>query len=154
MFRELGSGMIAGAVGTTALDAATYVDMALRGRPASSTPQQTVDALAERFRRPVPGEGKTRDNRRAGLGAVSGIATGVAVGAAFGALRGLGVRLPVPVGAVLIGAAAMAATDLGMALLGVTDPRTWPVSSWLADAVPHLAYGAVTAVALRALSPS
>ena len=38
----------------------------------------------------------------------------------------------------------MAATDLGMWQLGVTDPRTWDSRSWLSDALPHLAFGAVT----------
>ena len=40
--RELGTrllaGIAAGAAGTTALNATTYLDMALRGRPASRTP--------------------------------------------------------------------------------------------------------------------
>ena len=41
-------GAIAGAVGTLALDASTYADMALRGRPPSEVPAKTVDALAAR----------------------------------------------------------------------------------------------------------
>jgi hypothetical protein len=40
-----------------------------------------------------------------------------------------------------------------MTLLGVADPRTWPLSSWAADVVPHLAYGAVTASVLEWLDP-
>ncbi len=36
VFRRLLLGAAAGAAGTTALDAVTYLDMALRGRPASS----------------------------------------------------------------------------------------------------------------------
>jgi hypothetical protein len=38
----------------------------------------------------------------------------------------------------------MAATDVGMYRLGVTDPKTWDASSWLSDAIPHLAYGVAT----------
>jgi hypothetical protein len=38
-----------------------------------------------------------------------------------------------------------------MTALGVTDPRTWPVSSWVTDIVPHLAYTAVTLAALDLL---
>ena len=34
-----------------------------------------------------------------------------------------------------------------MAALGVSDPRTWRPADWLSDLVPHLAYGAVTALA-------
>jgi hypothetical protein len=37
----------------------------------------------------------------------------------------------------------MAATGVPVAALGVSDPRTWSREDWIADAVPHLAYGAV-----------
>ena len=39
-------GAAAGAAGSTALNAVTYLDMAGRGRGSSSTPEQTVQALA------------------------------------------------------------------------------------------------------------
>jgi uncharacterized membrane protein len=42
----------------------------------------------------------------------------------------------------------MLATDLTIAVLGVSDPRTWDAASWLSDAVPHLAFGAVVYAAL------
>ena len=41
-----------------------------------------------------------------------------------------------------------------MTVLGVTDPRTWPASSWVADIVLHLAYGAVTSAVLDRLDPA
>jgi hypothetical protein len=41
-------GAMAGLAGTTALNAATYVDMVWRGRPASSTPEQVIEELAKR----------------------------------------------------------------------------------------------------------
>jgi hypothetical protein len=151
MLRELLSGAAAGAAGTTALNAATYADMAWRGRPRSSAPEQTVDAIADRFGRPIPGTGEARDNRRSGLGALSGIVTGVGIGAVVGVLRAAGLRLPVIPGAMLVGAAAMAATDSSMAALGVSDPRKWSTSDWLSDALPHLAYGAVTCATLNAM---
>ncbi len=66
-------GAAAGAAGATALNALTYVDMAVRGRPASSTPETTVERL--------------------------------------------------------------------------------PATSWVADLVPHLAYGAVTVAVLERLDP-
>src|SRR6266536_4517209 len=68
MFRALWKGALAGAAGTTALNAATYLDMAMRARPASGTPQQAVAQLGERTGRPVTGTGEERDNRLAGLG--------------------------------------------------------------------------------------
>ncbi len=40
-----------------------------------------------------------------------------------------------------------------MIVLGVTDPRTWPASSWAADIIPHAAYGAVTALVRDRLDP-
>jgi hypothetical protein len=151
MWRQLLSGAAAGAAGTTALNATTYVDMALRGRPSSGTPEKTVETIAERAGHPVPGEGQTRGNRLTGLGALSGIATGVGIGALVGVLRAVGLRLPAPWEGLLIGAAAMAATDTSMARLGVSDPRSWSAADWLSDAVPHLAYGAVTSATLRTL---
>jgi hypothetical protein len=78
------SGAAAGAAGSTALNAATYLDMIVRGRPASSTPEQTVEAVEDRTPGSIPGEGEDRGNR---VGALSGIVTGIAVGAVFGVLR-------------------------------------------------------------------
>jgi hypothetical protein len=37
-------GAAAGAAGTTALNTVTYLDMAVRGRPTSSTPEDIVEA--------------------------------------------------------------------------------------------------------------
>jgi hypothetical protein len=146
--RALAVGAAAGAAGTTALNAVTYLDMAVRGRPTSDTPERTVERLADELGVEIPGDPDTRSNRVAGLGPLTGIAAGVGVGIAGGLLAGR-VRLPLPLAAVVLGAAAMAASDGSMAALGVTDPRTWPASSWLADLVPHLAYGAVTAAVLE-----
>lgn len=145
------SGAVAGAAGTTALNAVTYLDMAVRARPSSSTPEQVIDLIADRSGHPVPGSGETKANRLEGLGALGGIATGVAVGAAFGVLRRRGLRFGRVVGPVVIGAAAMVATDAGMARLGITDPREWDAASWLSDAVPHLAFGMTTYAALAAM---
>jgi hypothetical protein len=32
-----------------------------------------------------------------------------------------------------------------MIVLRITDPRSWGLTGWLSDVVPHVAYGAVTA---------
>ena len=137
-------GAAAGLAGTTALNAVTYMDMVVRGRPSSTTPEQVVEELANRSGRPIPGNSEERESRKQGLGALAGIATGVLVGAAAGQLYPLTRRLGPVVGSVLVGGAAMAATDLSMFRLGVSDPSSWDMSSWLSDAVPHLAFGAVT----------
>ena len=147
----LGRGLVAGAVGTTVLNAVTYLDMALRGRPASRTPEQMVDALADAVGWEVPGKGEEQDNCRNALGALSGIASGLGVGVAASAARRTGHRLPRPLGALATGAIAMAATDAPMAALGITDPRGWSGADWIGDAVPHLAYGYATHATLDAL---
>jgi hypothetical protein len=145
------AGAAAGAAGTAALNAATYLDMAVRGRASSDTPEQTVETIEDRLPVSVPGDETTRRNRIGGLGSLSGIVTGVGIGAVFGLLRRAGLRPPTPVGAVLVGLTAMTSTAVSMANLGVSDPRTWSASDWLSDAVPHLVYGTVTYATLEAL---
>lgn len=144
MMRTLVRGALAGAAGTTALNAVTYADMAVRGRPTSSAPEDTVDTLAAKAGLDVPGEGETRESRLTGLGALSGIVVGTGVGTAVAAMRAAGVRMPLWAGGALVGALAMAATDLPMARLRISDPRTWSTADWVSDAVPHLIYGLVT----------
>jgi uncharacterized membrane protein len=144
-------GLIAGAAGTTVLTAVTYLDMAVRGRPASTTPERTVDAIATAAGTKVSGRGAERDSRRTGLGALAGIANGVGLGVVSSLVRSAGVRMPFLVGAVVKGAASMAVTDVPAAVLGVSDPGTWTREDWLTDAVPHLAYGATVQAIVSAL---
>ena len=152
MLRGLLQGAAAGAAGTTALNVVTYADMALRGRPASSTPERTVDAIAGLAGVAVPGAGATREARRSALGALAGLVAGVGVGAALGAARELGWRPGVVTGGVLTGTAAIVAANGPMIALGITDPRTWSAADWVADIVPHLAYGVVTHTTLTYFS--
>ena len=144
-------GAAAGAAGTTALNAVTYVDMAVRGRPASTTPEDTVEELSQRTHVPVPGEGPARQNRVAGLGPLTGLLAGVGIGALLGVARAGGWRPGIGAATATATVGALVGTNGPMTALGVTDPRTWPLSSWVADVVPHLAYGAVTAVLLDRL---
>jgi uncharacterized membrane protein len=149
-WRGLLRGAAAGAAGSTALNAVTYLDMAVRGRPASDAPEQVVRRLAGKAGVELPGGRRERANRLAALGPVAGIATGVGVGALAGVLRSAGVRLPTAVGGPLLGAAAMLASDLPLAALGVSDPRSWSAVDWVSDAVPHLVYGLTTHATLAA----
>jgi hypothetical protein len=138
MTSTIGRGVVAGAFGTLLLNAATYLDMALTGRPASSVPGDTVQRSAAKLGLHPP-----RDpHRLEAYGALGGIAVGVALGVAASVARSAGVRLPAPLGAAAIGGLAMAATDTPMAATGVTHPRTWSAADWARDVVPHLAYGA------------
>ncbi len=144
-------GAAAGAAGTTALNAVTYVDMAVRGRPASTTPEDTVEKLSQKAHVSVPGKGQTRQNRVAGLGPLTGLLAGVGIGAVLGVARAAGWRPGIGAATATATVGALVGTNGPMTVLGVTDPRTWPVSSWAADLVPHLAYGAVTAAVLARL---
>lgn len=148
----LARGAAAGAAGTTALNATTYLDMAVRGRPESDAPQQVVAALADRAGVAVPGGRRERGRRLAALGPLAGTATGVAVGGLAGVLRAAGVRLPTVIGGPVLGAVAMLASDGPLAALRISDPRRWSAADWVADVVPHLVYGLTTHATLVAAS--
>lgn len=152
MIRNVLQGAAAGAAGTTALNAVTYVDMALRGRPTSTTPEKTVEEMADEADVQIPGDDDERSNRVSGLGPLLGLASGVAVGALYGGLYAWGWRPRLATGAVFTSVAALVGTNGPMTLLGVTDPRTWPRSAVAADVVPHLAYGVVTAAVVREMN--
>jgi hypothetical protein len=148
---RLGHGLIAGAAGTMALDASTYADMLLRGRPASQLPEEAAAQLAKRAGIDLQGDDDRTEARRGGLGTLLGYATGAGVGVAAlflgeragrGGLLGRGLAL---------GAAAMAASMVPMTAQGLTDPREWGLEGWVSDAVPHAAYGLAAVAALRAL---
>ncbi|CAM03585.1 hypothetical protein A8924_4703 [Saccharopolyspora erythraea NRRL 2338] len=148
MTRRFLHGLAAGAAGTTALNAVTYLDMALRGRPASTTPEETVHRLEDIAHRPLAPEGSGTEaagNRRAGIGALLGIAAGLGSGLACAAARSALPRAPLPAMGLIAGAAANIGSVGPMTALGVTDPREWPPSSWASDIIPHLVFGAVTA---------
>lgn len=146
-------GAAAGAAGTTALNATTYLDVAVRGRPTSSTPEETVDKLAEIAHVTISGQGEERKNRLTGLGALSGIQVGVGVGALLGLLRGLGWQPRFGTSAATATAVALIGANGPMTALGITDPRTWSATDWVSDVVPHLMYGVVTAATLDGLDP-
>jgi hypothetical protein len=151
MLREMLLGTAARALGTVALNTATYADMAVRARPASSVPTEVAGRLAERTGVDL-GSDETAHNRKSGLGALSGYVVGLGVGTAYGLVRPhLGSVSRARAGAVL-GLAAMAGSDVPTAALGVTDPTARGPDSWISDLVPHLAYGFMTAVAYEAFS--
>src|SRR5215212_6790646 len=140
-------GAAAGAAGTTALNVVAYLDMAVRGRPASSTPERTVERLAESVQLRVPGYGETQANRLEGLGALTGLVAGVRVAGPLGLARASGFRA----GTLLTTLTVLVSTNGPMTVLKVTDPRTWSVVGWSSDLVPRLAYAAVVTNTLDAL---
>ena len=146
---RLPAGLVAGAAGTTALNLITYLDMTLRGRPASELPTLAAHALAGKLGVPL-GAGEAGDNRASAAGALLGMTSGLGVGAGYAALSQSRAR-PLLASAGLA-AAAMAASDGPMVALGLTDPRTWKPADWISDLLPHLAYGLAVAVTFRALT--
>jgi hypothetical protein len=145
-------GLAAGAAGTTALNTTTYVDMALRARPASNTPETTVERLSELTHVPVPGSEDERANRLSALGPLTGTLSGLAVGALYATVRALGWRPGSVVGTAATTVAVLVASNGPLAGLGVSDPRTWSTTEWVSDVVPHLAYAAVTVATYEAMA--
>ncbi|HEY8482524.1 MAG TPA: hypothetical protein VIL71_22090 [Spirillospora sp.] len=134
--------VIAGAAGTTALNVTTYLDMVLRARGASSTPEDTVQKLADEVHIDL-GEDERAQNRKQGLGALLGYGTGIGAALCYAALtRRSGASWPV--GVLALGSLALLGSNVPMTALGVTDPREWSVAGWISDIVPHLVYGAAT----------
>jgi hypothetical protein len=107
MRNRLLAGVAAGVAGTTALNIATYLDMVARGRPASSTPERSVETLSARVGNTVPGDSDARPNRIQGLAGLLELSTGVSVGVVLAGLDkllgGPATRLPVPLSGSLFG---------------------------------------------------
>ena len=148
MMRNLLTGVAAGAAGTTALNAVTFLDMIVNARPASTTPEDTVREMQNRTGASLSSDGPESDaaaNRRSAVGSMLGITAGLGTGARYGAVRPRLGNLPL----VVLGAGAGLVANVGttgpMAVFGITDPRTWPRSSWVSDLLPHLTYGLATA---------
>ncbi|MFE3448330.1 hypothetical protein ACFXJ8_05280 [Nonomuraea sp. NPDC059194] len=142
-------GLIAGAAGTSALNAAAYLDMAIRARSASSTPQQAVDKLADLAQVDL-GDGQRTDNRKEALGALLGYGTGAGAAVCYGLLTS-GMRPSWRVGVPVLTGLALIGSDGPLTALGVTDPRQWSASAWISDVIPHLAYGITAYVAYELL---
>ena len=157
--RSVWRGLLAGAVGTIALDVATYADMALRGRSSSGGPSSLVATLAKKLHLPLSSQGvgaqdQTAQNRESGLGALFGYVNGLGTGSVYSLLRPQQSELSLPLAGVVVGLAAMAGSDVPLVALKVSDPKTWGVSGWLSDLVPHLIYGLATVATYEALSNS
>ena len=147
MLRRVLLGVIAGAAGNLTLEIVTYGDMLLRGRSASGVPAKVAGILADDFGIEAlssAATGNQADNRRSAAGALLGYALGVGLGGAYGLVRpGLG-RISTPLAGVAVGVAAMTAADASYAVTGASDPKTWTVTDWISDLVPHIIYGLVT----------
>ncbi len=164
MPNRLVAGLAAGAAGTVALNVTTYVDMLVRGRAASELPARVAEKLADELSLPLGDEvemagdaddsaeaGERAANRQEALGALLGYANGIVIGLAYGILRVAIPPMPLWVTSAALGSAAMAASDVPATRMGLTDPTNWATADWIADVVPHLVYGVVTALTFEAL---
>ena len=153
-------GALAGAVGVTVINAATNLDMVIRGRPASSVPKDVVAELAHDLGvvRPATELGddpdESRSNRFSGAGALMGTLTGVCGGIAYAVAAERIPSVPMPLAALALGAGTMAVTDTSAAVTGAAEPSSWGAASWAADVVPHLLYGLATAAVLGVMHRS
>jgi hypothetical protein len=168
MANRIVAGAIAGAAGVVALNAAGYLDMLLRGRPASDLPARVAGKLADEMGLPfdLNSDADTDDddvaelededepdapaNRREAMGAMLGMASGVGIGVCYGIARLVLPKPPAWLAGAAIGAAAMAASDYPATRLGLTEPRDWTATDWASDVLPHMAFGIVTAIAFEA----
>jgi xanthosine utilization system XapX-like protein len=153
-----------------ALNVAGYLDMLVRGRSASTLPGDVAGRLADEIGLPLDfdleidavdpdvdpddddGEVDQRvANRQEALGALLGYSNGLAIGVAYGLIRLAVPRPPSWLAGALLGGLAMATSDYPSTRLGLTDPQTWSGADWLADIVPHMAFGVVTAATFEAI---
>lgn len=156
MLRPILGGVIAGAVGELTLEAISYGDMFARARPASEMPGKVAQRLADTagVELAQPGErAEKAEIRREAGGAILGYGMAVGVAVSYALLRHAGLRLPLPLAGLAMGGAAMAISNSTATVLGVTDPREWGTEGWLADIVPHAAYGLAAASTLEMIDP-
>src|SRR5690606_23796896 len=127
-------GLLAGAAGTMALNSITYLDMLVRGRPASRLPADTARQLTASLGTPL-GSDDEADNRADALGALLGYAAGssTAVLYAFGSP---GIRtLPVWTRMALLALAAMLAGYVPSIVSGAPDSRNLCAECWVCGIV-------------------
>jgi hypothetical protein len=160
MPNRLIAGLAAGAAGTAALNMAAYLDMLVRGRPASELPAQVAGRMADEVGVPLdfpaPNQvgavtGSQVKNRQEAVGALLGYSNGLGFGVAYGLARLVVPRLPLWISGAILGSATMAASDVPATSMRLTHPRDWSTADWLADIVPHAAYGLVTVLTFEML---
>jgi len=165
MFNWIVSGLAAGAAGTIALNIAAYLDMLVRGRPASQLPAKVAGRLADEIGLPLdfdlePADSDDDDgareserlaSRQEAIGALLGYASGLQIGVLYAMVRLVLPRPPTWLAGAALGSLAMAASDYPAMSLGLTDPKSWSGADWAADVVPHMAFGIVTAATFEIL---
>lgn len=149
--RPLLVSVLAGSAGIIVMDASSYVDMLIRGRPASQVPS----ALASRITDALGvGLGQQADNRASALGGLLGNLTGLSIAVGYGIVRHFRAPRRTLSAGLAVGAAAMVASDVPIVAAGVSRLDQWGVTGWVADIVPHAVYGITTVAVYEALTVS
>lgn len=144
--KALAYGAAAGAAGTAVLNAATYADMAIRARPPSKVPRRVVKEFAR-----WGGVERLPNSRTQGLSMLLGYADGFGTGVIFGLLRPRMRGVPWYAAGAGLAVFTMLLSEGTATAMGKTDPRTWDATKWMADLVPRMLYGCVTALVYDAL---
>ena len=145
-------GALAGAAGSAMLDATTYADIAIRGRPPSELPEKMVRVLAKNLglaalAAPDAKVSPGLKNRRIGLGALLGYADGLGAGLAFGVVRPYLRGVPWFVSGIALAVATGLVSEGTATLLKQTNPKKWGAAGWLSDFIPRCIYGWTTCIA-------
>ena len=136
--RNIIHGAASGAAGTAALNALTYVDMAVRDRAPSDLPARMADVLAKKA-----GIELQSKNRRDAFGALLGYADGFFAGALLGLVRPALPRVSPAAVAVGLTAFTMLLSEGTATRFGQTDPAQWSAADWTTDIAFRMAYGLV-----------
>jgi hypothetical protein len=147
--KAIAYGIAAGAAGTAVLNATTYADMAIRGRPESKVPKRVVKEFARRA-----GVQRLQPERTKALGMLLGYADGFGTGVLFGVMRPRMRAVPWFVAGFGLAVFTMVLSEGAATAMGKTDPRTWGLSGWLSDLVARTLYGCVTCLVYDALLES
>lgn len=160
MSNRIVAGLVAGAAGTLAMQLAGHLDALIRGEAPSRSAAEIGGRLADEIGLPLDydvdaddtssdGGSETLDKRiqrrQEALGTLVEIGNGLTIGLLYGVARVVLPKAPSWLAGGALGALSMAAADYPAARLGVTDPERWRGTDWLADVVPHMVYGVVTA---------
>jgi hypothetical protein len=155
MISRVLKGTAAGAAGTATLNLITYLDMLVRARASSTVPADTATRISQAVGIELTGHDEdATHSRRTAAGALLGFGAGLGLGVSYAMVDEPLADLPASISGTLLGAAAMAASDVPATATGATDPRSWGTAGWLADIIPHLGYGLVTVLVYRALRRS
>jgi hypothetical protein len=138
----LGRGLVAGAAGTAAITLSAVIEMKLRGREASTVPQEVAAK--------VLGLEPKSERAAKALGTVAHIANGLALGPVRPVLGAAGLNEPAA-SAALFGVAWLPELVLVPAAGASEPPWKWGVGELAISAVHHIAYTAAASGTWAAL---